>query len=249
MKTISTFIFVHKQEIILDYKKINKFNSLPNMKFVLVGQNDYSLVDDLDDVIICQKYENNIEKYPKLTSYTGWYILWKNSLINTDYINLFEYDINHKQNINSIFEKIQKSDLDFVGYLPMPIKEPCYLIDRRWTDLMIQSIKKNYNKDMDTFFSKMIKENPFSLWSSTSNSTFSHSFFNKYMTWFEKIFEDIKDSDFPGHAHERSLSFFYFLEKAKVAIFPNFIEHFQLNSHNTSPLPEDRFDKLYNNLI
>jgi hypothetical protein len=131
----------------------------------------------------------------------------------------------------------------------MSIKEPCYLIDRRWTDLMIKSIKNNYNQDMDIFFSKMIKDNPFSTWSSTSNSTFRKDFFEKYMNWFEKIFEDIKDSDYPGHAHERSLSFFYFLERAKVAIFPNFVEHFQLNSHNTSPLSEDRFDKIYKQLI
>ena len=94
MKTISTFIFVHKQEIILEYKKINKFEYLPNLKFVLVGKNEFNLVENMDDVIICQKYDNNIEDYPKFTSFTGWYLLWKNNLIDTDYVNLFEYDIN-----------------------------------------------------------------------------------------------------------------------------------------------------------
>ena len=55
MKTISTFIFVHKQEIILDYKRIKKFDSLPNVKYVLVGQNDFNKVENKEDVIVCQK--------------------------------------------------------------------------------------------------------------------------------------------------------------------------------------------------
>lgn len=249
MKTISTFIFAHKQEIILEYKQINKFKDLPQVKYVLVGKNNYNNVEGIDDVIICQKYDNNIEDYPKFTSYTGWYLLWKNNLIETDYINLFEYDVNVKPNISGLFSKIQNSNLDFIGYLPMSIQEPCYLKDRIWTEKMINSIKNNYSVDMDTFFKKYISKNPNSVWSSTSNSTFSKKSFDEYMIWFEKIFEDLKTFEFPGHSHERSISFFYLLNNLKVAIFPKFIEHFQLNSHNTSPLPEDRFEKLYNNLL
>lgn len=249
MKTISTFIFAHKQEIILEYKKIEKFKTLPFVKFVLVGKNNFDLVDGMTDVIVAQKFENNIEDYPKFTSFTGWYILWKNNLIETDYVNLFEYDINYKSNINSLFNKIIKTDFDFIGYLPMNINEPCYLIDRRWTDEMIKSIKKNYSLDMDTFFEQFIKSNPNTNWSSTSNSTFKKEHFEKYMRWFENIFEDLKNSKFPGHAHERSISFYYFLNNLKVAIFPGFIEHFQLNSHETSPLEANRFDKLFNNLL
>jgi hypothetical protein len=249
MKTISTFIFAHKQEIILEYKKNEKFKNLPEVKYVLVGKNNYDLVDNMEDVIIAQKFDGNIEDYPRFTSYTGWYILWKNNLIKTDYINLFEYDINVRPNMSGLFTKIQKSDFDFIGYLPMGIKEPCYLLDRRWTTDMIESIKKNYNLDMDNFFTEFIKNNPNSNWSSTSNSTFTKEHFEKYMCWFENIFVDLKNSEFPGHAHERSISFYYFLNKLKVAIFPGFIEHFQLNSHETSPLESNRFDKLFNNLL
>jgi hypothetical protein len=249
MKTISTFIFAHNQDIILNFKKINKFSELPNLKYVLVGQNSYNLVENIDDVIIAQKFENNIEEYPKFTSFTGWYLLWKNNLINTDYVNLFEYDINIKPNINSLFTKIQKSNFDFVGYLPMRLQEPCYLIDKVWTESMILSIQKNYLVNMNDFFKNHISKNPNGHWSSTSNSTFSFESFNNYMSWFEKIFEDLKTFEYPGHAHERSISFFYFLNNLKVAIFPNFIEHFQLNSHNTSPLDSNRFDKLFNKLV
>lgn len=249
MKTISTFIFVHKQEIILEYKKIQKFKTLPNVNFVLVGKNNFDLVDGMDDVIIAQKYINHIENYPKFTSFTGWYILWKNDLIKTDYVNLFEYDINYKNNIDLLFNKILKTDFDFIGYLPMNVNEPCYLIDRRWTEDMIKSIKKNYNMDMDIFFKEFIKNNPNINWSSTSNSTFSKQHFEGYMKWFESIFEDLKNSEFPGHAHERSISFYYFINNLKVAIFPGFIEHFQLNSHETSPLEPNRFNKFFNNLL
>jgi hypothetical protein len=102
---------------------------------------------------------------------------------------------------------------------------------------------------MNLFFKEYISKNSNSVWSSTSNSTFSKTTFEGYMNWFEKLFEDLKDFEFPGHSHERSISFYYFLNNLKVAVFPGFIEHFQLNSHNTSPLPENRFDKLYKNLV
>jgi hypothetical protein len=249
MKTISTFIFAHKQEIILEYKEIQKFKNLPSVTFVLVGKNPYNLVEDMEDVIVCQKFENHIEDYPKFTSYTGWYLLWKHNLIKTDYVNLFEYDINTVPNISSFFNKIQNTNFDFIGYLPMSINEPCYLKDRIWTEKMIGSIKTHYSIDMDDFFKNYISKNPNSVWSSTSNSTFSKKTFDGYMIWFEKIFEDLKTFEFPGHSHERSISFYYLLNNLKIAIFSGFIEHFQLNSHNTSPLSEDRFEKLYKNLI
>jgi hypothetical protein len=250
MKSISTFIFVHKQEIILEYKKINKFNRLPSKKYVLVGKNPFDLVDGMDDVIICQKFEDNIEDYPRFTSYTGWYLLWKYNLIDTDFVNLFEYDINIEPSIQTVFHQIQNSDLDFVGYLPLFIEEECYIKTRKWVDELINSIKKNYDLDIDNFFNDYLKEKPNGVWSTTSNSTFSKEAFDRYMVWFEKIFEDLKDFEFSGHAHERSISFFYLTQNLKIAISPNVIEHLQLNSHETSDFPDaNRFINLYPKLL
>jgi len=249
MKTISTFVFAHTQEIILQYKSIQKFHNLPNLKYVLVGKNSFDAIENMDDVIVCQKYVNNIEDYKQFTAYTGWYVLWKNNLVETEYVNLFEYDINALDKIEEVLKSIRKSDFDFIGYLPMEIKEDCYMGDRRWVDDLIKSIHKNYDVDMDAFFADYNTKTPDGIWSSTSNCTFSKEAFDKYMTWFEPIFEDLKTFEFGGHTHERSLSFYYLLKDLKVLIKPNCITHLQINSHNTSPLGGSRHDELFHKLL
>jgi hypothetical protein len=89
-----TFIFVHEQNIILDFKNHNKFSNLNNVKYVFLGKNDTDKIESLNDVIICRNLPNNIEDYPNLTSFSCWYALWKNNMYNSNYINLFEYDVN-----------------------------------------------------------------------------------------------------------------------------------------------------------
>lgn len=249
MKTISTFVFAHTQQIILQFKSVQKFHNLPNLKYVLVGKNDFDLVENMDDVIVSQKYVDNIEDYPQFTAYTGWYLLWKNNLIETDYVNLFEYDINALDRLQEIFKMIRLSDFDFIGYLPVEMKEDCYIGERRWVEDLIQSILKNYDFNMDSFLNEYKTNNPDAVWSSTSNCTFSKDAFEQYMVWFEKIFQDLKSFEFGGHAHERSISFFYLLKNLKITIQSDGITHFQINSHNTSPLGGSRHDELFHKLL
>ena len=89
-----TFVFVHDQNIILEYEQNNKFKSLKKYKYVFVGNRDYELVENNPKVIIAKKYEINLEDYPYFTAFTGWYLLWKNNLITTKFVTLLEYDVN-----------------------------------------------------------------------------------------------------------------------------------------------------------
>ena len=97
-----TFIFVHDQQIILDYLRVDKFKQLDNLIYVFVGNGDISKIEGKYNVIICRNLPINIEEFPKLTSFTGWYAIWKNKLYNEDFINLFEYDINLSSNFNEV---------------------------------------------------------------------------------------------------------------------------------------------------
>ncbi|MEY4572245.1 MAG: hypothetical protein RLZ10_1471, partial [Bacteroidota bacterium] len=91
---IQSFIFCHDQNLILEFISNGKFNNLPNLKFVFLGTElPVDQIENLENVIICRNLPINIEIYPKFTSFTGWYALWKNNLIDADYVNLFEYDV------------------------------------------------------------------------------------------------------------------------------------------------------------
>lgn len=241
-----TFIFVHNQEIILDYIKVKKFTQLENVKYVFVGNGEISKIENLSNVIICKNLPNNIEQYPKLTSFTGWYSIWKNKLYDSDFINLFEYDVNLSENFNSIINTIPLGT-EIVGYIPFNPHDFNFIGHSPWSEELIKSIKFHYN--INTF--DEIKKLPTNtVCSMTSNHTFSKQSFEEYMVWIEPMIDDIKKTQLSGHQVERSISLFYLLNKKKnVKILPNILHHYQFDSHKTQGIGEQKFLNNYNKLL
>ena len=247
--TIQTFIFVHDQEIILDFLKKNRFLDFENLTYVLVGKKSFDKVENFSNVIIAQKYEDNLEDYPNLTSYTGWYILWKNNLINSDYVNLFEYDINYVKDFTKKNIDLIQRNHDFIGYFPMSVSDPVYIKMSQFSDDLVNQIKLKTNVEIEKMINEIWKNNFFATWSSSSNSTWKTESWKKYMDWFYQFLDVVKLSKFSGHMHERSLSFFYRIYNLNVLDTNNLMIHLQLNTHGTSPLPQNRFNQLYNTLL
>lgn len=247
-----TFIFIHDQDYLLDFEKKNKLGNLYSYKYVFLGNRPTDKIKNLDNVIIARNLEYNIEQYPKLTSYTGWYALWKNNLITKKYVNLFEYDVIFNENIEQYLHRFRYEHFDMVGYVPVSMMNFHFIQNERWVEHIIPSIKKHYGIDIYNVFNTIISQNPNSIWSSTSNTTFKTEVFKKYMKWFEPIFEDVKLTETAGHAHERSLTFFSTLNKKNFVITENLLKHFQLDSHSTqghNTNIEVNYDKLVNNVI
>ena len=92
--TAQTFIFVHDEQIVLDYIEADKFSELPDVRYVFLGQRPVERIKDLDNVVIARHLPDNIEHLPNLVAWTGWYAVAFNGLITADIVNLFEYDIN-----------------------------------------------------------------------------------------------------------------------------------------------------------
>lgn len=244
MKKIKTFIFVHDQNIVKDFIKVKKFHQLNDLTYVFVGNNDSSEIENLPNVIVCNKLPINIEQYPKLTSYTGWYALFKNNLYqDCDILNLFEYDINLQENFYEILEK--NLEYEILGYIPLNIKDRAFLI-HHFAGLLISSIKKNYNIDVVKFIDSL-SENIF--FSVTSNHTFSKKMFEKYMNWVDPLIPDIKDSVMAGHQVERSIGLFYLLNNLDYKLLNGCLTHFQFDSHKTQAISQDKFKNQYNQLL
>ena len=228
-----TFIFVHDQDLIISFEKNNKFTNLYNYKYVFLGNRPVDKLESMDNVIIVRNLEYNIEQYPLFTSYTGWYALWKNNLITTKYINLFEYDVVLDNNIEQNHSKFYYMDAEMIGYVPFPVSHYQFIQNPEWNHAIIPSIKKHYKQDIVNHYLTVLKQNPNALWSSTSNTTFRTDVFNEYMKWFQPIVEDIKETKTCGHAHERSISFFSSLKNKKMLLTNNILKHLQLDSHKT----------------
>lgn len=242
---VQTFIFIHDQKIILDFIEKKRFSEFEDLTWVFLGDGEIDNIKHLSNLIHCRTLSENIENYKNLTSFTGWYALYKNNLINSTYVNLLEYDINYVEEFIDINKEIIKKDFDFIGYVTTPISDPNYIKFTKFSDKLVKSIYEKTNIDILKIINDM---NPNSVWSSSSNSTWKTSTLINYMEWFNQFLDDIVESEYCGHMHERSISFYYIINKLSIFLTNNLIKHFQLNSHNTSGFFQDRHKLYYNNL-
>ena len=248
-ENLETFIFVHNQDLIIEFEDKNRYNNLKNYRYIFLGKSETSKIENNNKVIIAKNYENNLEDYPYFTAFTGWYLLWKNNLIKTKYINLFEYDAVLNKNIEQIESKILYDNPDMIGYVPFPCSNFHYIDNKNWVEDIFLAIKNVYNIDIEKQIRRFIQIKPDLFWSSTNNVTFKQEIFNEYMKWFEPLINYLRESKSSGHAQERAISFFYLTKNKKMVLTNGIIEHLQMDSHKTQGHYvnyEEKMNKLLN---
>jgi hypothetical protein len=243
---METFIFVHDENIILDYINVNKFSNIKNLKYVFVGNNDVDKIKNLNNVIICRNLPYNLENYPKLTSFTGWYALWKNNLIKSNSINLFEYDVNITEDIEDHINFNFSLGYSVIGYVPILISEHNFIGEDHWISYLRSSLEKNYNINLNDQIYSLPHDKIITV---TSNHSFNTDTFNEYMRWIEPMIDDIKISNFSGHEVERSISIFYLLKNINHVFLPDLLYHFQFDSHETQGIGRNKFETQYKDLL
>jgi hypothetical protein len=228
-----TFIFCHDQDIILEYEQSGKFKNLKKYRYVFLGNRTTDKIELNDKVIIAKNLKYNLEEYPNINAYTGWYAIWKNNIVSTPYINLFEYDVILHKNLEQIIDKFMYDNHKMIGYVPFACSNYHFIDNRDWVEDIFESIKKVYKVDLEKTIRFYMKQDPNMGWSTTSNCTMEISFFNDYMKWFEPLANLIKDSKTAGHAHERSITFYCLMYKKPPALTQGLLKHYQMNSHGT----------------
>ena len=238
---MQTFIFAHDQNIIIDYERCGKFDCLDDVRYVFLGHGNVDRIAGNEKVTIARDFKDNIERYPKLVSFTGWYLIWRNSLVHADYVNLFEYDINI--NVEKLARSIGTPGLEVIGYVPCQIDNPIVFGDETYSKPLVESIEAVYGIE---FASVLQGLEPDKKCSMTSNHTFSRVAFHRYMEWVGPIYERIKEEPMCGHLIERSIPAFYILNKVDFAVYEDVLEHFFMNSHQTyeRTIEEDVYRKL-----
>ena len=239
---VSTYIFVHNQNIILDFLDKKRFLDFKNVKYVFLGDKKVDKLSHLNNIIVARDLKYNIEHYPNLTSFTGWYALCKNNLITTDYVNLFEYDINYSNNFVDKNQQLIESTIDAAGYLSLSVDNPYYL-HPMFTEPFVSELKKRENIDIYQIVKNLKSKNPNLQWPVTSNSTWKKETLFNYVKWFSEYIDIVGPTSCAGHIAERSISFFYFINKVNAKLSLNLIEHLQLNSHKTDPNIPAAYDK------
>jgi hypothetical protein len=234
--SLSSFMFCHDQEIILKYIDSDKFKNIKNLTYVFVSNNECDKIENLDNVIIAKNYDINLEDYPNFTAFTGWYLLWKNNLIKTKYVNLIEYDIEIVDEYNVYVENLLIKEPKIVSYVPFSMLNYHFINNGDWVNTIFSGIKEKYKIDLKEKINNIILRTPNKnqlIWGSTSNVIFHNEIFNHYMKWFEPLVEFMKDDKNAGHGFERSITFFSIMKNVPLMYLPNVLKHIQMDSHKT----------------
>lgn len=225
---IDYFIICHDQEIIEEKISNNSFTGLPNFKFLFVGDKKISRNDE--NIIVCRNLPNNIESYPKLCSFTGWYAVSKNNLSTQKYSCLLEYDVEitkdfHESNLQSI-----KTGVEAYGYFREPINDPMFTRSTPWLDAFTI---KTHGLDVKNFIDTNCAEHEF--WYCTSNFLIQNKTMDNFNDWFYDL-AVFKNDGLGSYMHERMINIYLILNKYKIEYISVVLKHLQLCSHSNKDL-------------
>ncbi len=207
----TTYLFVHDQDILRNMEENHLLlRYFPKYKWVFLGHRSIDNIKEYhSNIILARDYDDNIEEYPNAVAYTGWYLLYKNNIINDEYVNLFEYDIKVLENRN-----IPREVYDIAYFKQLPIS-------RGFKELA--SLSSQFDETVELY----------DYWMPTTNLSFRVETFNHYMQWFhDYCFDGIKNDKQVGHILERFPSYYSMLNRLSPLYIPNLLKHFQINSHH-----------------
>ena len=154
-------------------------------------------------------------------------------LIDTEYVNLFEYDVNYVHDFLPQISKMLYDKLDMIGYIPFPAPHPMFIQHPPFIETLFKTIRKTYHVDIQKILMGVISEGKMGYWSSTSNTTFRKNVFDQYMNWMSPMIDEIKVDPNAGHLHERSITIFASMKSKKLILTNGYLKHYQMDSHKT----------------
>jgi len=235
---IQSYIFVHDQHIILRFEKSEKFKNFGDFIYVFLGSGEINKLNHIKNIIIVRDLEHNLEDYPKLTAFTGWYALWKNKLLDENKsILLLEYDVHLNDNFIYHLNKFADDKSPMIGFVPFSMSNYHFVMNPEWVTTVNNAIKLTYKVDIVESIKKQVIQmrqiGKDAYWMSTNNILMSYNNFINYMKWFEPLIDHVKNDINCGHAQERCLTFYAILKKIRFGFAPNILKHEQLDSHKT----------------
>lgn len=222
-------IVVHDPKIIEFFESTQKYKSLPNYNYLLVGKHDKDY--NSEKIVQCDWLLNNIEDQKYYLAYTAWWALAHNpNLIEDeyDYVCLLEYDaaIISEGDVDKFCDYVIDNQKLVYGIDKMSIKQ-CFLERSHFSNLLENYLKHRGYRE--------VKPNNH-YWIVSNNVVFSKSFLEEYLKddLTKDFFDFLKNDRMSGHSLERFLSVYCFLKNVDFGfVEPKLFDHVALDSHDT----------------
>ena len=220
-----TYITIHDSLLIEKCEEEGYFKHLSHT-YLFVGPREVNVSDNVK-VIVCRDYSPNYEQYPHFYDFTGWFVLANSGLIKTDNAIFLQYD---HLDVHSDIETVTEATLQnvpMVTFVPAP------------TMYFTLNIPNFYQKQIEAVqacgfnLPTLLQERPFTVWPSTQGTAWRTEDFNKFMTWFEPVFEVLKDELYAGHLAERMIQVYLMVTDQTFTPIEGVVRHQRLDSHGT----------------
>lgn len=231
---IDYFVFAHDLALIENWN--THIAKVPNNYFLLLGIDKQinTNTQSTSKIISCFNLKNNIEQYPYLCSYTGWYAIVKNDLNTNKTICLLEYDIKlssnfYQSNIDIVTE--QKNNNYIISYNKTLTNHYVFYKSTPWLEL---ALNKVYNIDLIKFVESYHKKYPF--WPTTTNVTMPIEILRSFVEWFEPMTKLFRSHPLGAYVHERAFFIFCAINDVSIIFNTNTLMHQQKQSHRINDI-------------
>lgn len=242
---IIPYIFVHDQDIILSYEKHKKLSKhFKEYYYVFLGMKETDLIQNISNVIIARDLPFNIEQFPKLVTYTGWYALVKNNLLKGDYCLMLEYDVVLSPKFMSIVKTSIKTskEKDVFSFIPV---DKDFLFYEYLYPLMNYTEQHTFKQDRELYIFNGGK----SSWMGSSNSIWEYETLVNFVNNFSLLLDKVTTYKDMGHLVERVLTVFCIDNNIKYRFISGALEHKYLDSHKTQAKFNNNIQKNYKDHI
>lgn len=230
MKDMHAYITVHDQEIIIEYEKTGKLSKVfgKDYTYVFVGFLPVDKLSSFTNIIICRELPYHIENHKKLVTFTAWYALVQNDLLQHEYNIMLEYDVVlspkfaqvstqtvKKSKSKQLFSFIANpKEYFFYEYLPKSFLSRQVIIDKR---------------------EEFIIGGGSDRWMGSSNSVWEINTLKTFVNWFSCWLnnDEFMQRNDIGHIVERAITVFAIFNNIHFKFISGVLEHYFLDSHET----------------
>ena len=225
---IDVFVIVHDQDLLMAGEAEGRFAALPSYRYLFVGPREVSGLAHLTNVIVARDLPDNIERWPNLLSFTGWYAVAKNDLARAPFVTLLEYDVSLAPDFLAKTSALLRAQSCAVGYGSFPLSHPMYLHATPW---LIPTLREAHNLDLPKLIREHLETGGADEWAATTNASLPVAELKKFVAWFLPVSRLLRHDPIGAHVHERALPIFCLTSELTNVILPGVLTHQQARSH------------------
>ena len=227
---LETFVIIHDQDLLIQAERERRYANVGRYRYLFVGAGSVSRVGSRPDVIVARSLPDNLEHFPALLSFTGWYAIARNRLATTRRVALLEYDVRLHRDVERRVANALDARRAVVGFIPHRLTDPVFLHTTPW---LIDSTRDVYGLDLVAMIRDHLECGRPDRWLATSNRAMDVDTLAAFVDWFMPLTEVFRHDLSGSHVHERAVSIFCMVSGIDEVLVPEAVEHEQRWSHRS----------------